>query len=90
MNAFARKGLKTDVFCICDDARDAMLWVGAGLATAVFPRSMSSLCAGLRIRSLAEKELETQTVLIWKRDGRLSPAAREFIDACREEFGIAK
>lgn len=90
MNAFARKGLKTDVFCICDDARDAMLWVGAGLATAVFPRSMSSLCAGLRIRSLAEKELETQTVLIWKKDGRLSPTAREFIDACREEFGIAK
>ena len=90
MNAFARKGLKTDVFCICDDARDAMLWVGAGLATAVFPRSMSSLCAGLRIRSLAEKELETQTVLIWKKDGRLSPAAREFIDACREEFDLAK
>ena len=90
MSAFARKGLKTDVFCICDDARDAMLWVGAGLATAVFPRSMSSLCTGLRIRPLAEKELETQTVLIWKRDGRLSSAAREFIDACREEFGIAK
>ena len=60
------------------------------LATAVFPRSMSSLCTGLRIRPLAEKELETQTVLIWKRDGRLSSAAREFIDACREEFGIAK
>ena len=90
MSAFARKGLKTDVFCICDDARDAMLWVGAGLATAVFPRSMSSLCAGLRIRPLAEKELETQTVLIWKKDGHLSPAAREFIDVCREEFGVAR
>lgn len=82
MNAFARRGLKSDVFCICDDARDAMLWVGAGLATAIFPRSMSSLCSGLRIRSIAEEELETQTVLIWKRDGRLSPVAQDFIDVC--------
>ena len=90
MSAFARRGLKTDVFCICDDARDAMLWVGAGLATAIFPRSMSSLCANLRIRPLAEKELETQTVLIWKKDGRLSPAAREFIDACREEYAAGR
>jgi LysR family transcriptional regulator, salicylic acid-responsive activator of bsdBCD len=87
MNAFARKGLKTDVFCICDDARDAMLWVGAGLATAIFPRSMSSLCTGLRIRSIAERELETQTVLIWKKDGRLSPTAREFIDVCAAQYG---
>ena len=90
MSAFARRGLKTDIFCICDDARDAMLWVGAGLATAIFPRSMSSLCANLRIRPLAEKELETQTVLIWKKDGRLSPAAREFIDACREEYAAGR
>ena len=90
MSAFARRGLKTDVFCICDDARDAMLWVGAGLATAIFPRSMSSLCANLRIRPLAEKELETQAVLIWKKDGRLSPAAREFIDACREEYAAGR
>lgn len=87
MNAFARKGLKTDVFCICDDARDAMLWVGAGLATAIFPRSMSSLCTGLRIRPIAERELETQTVLIWKKDGRLSPTAREFIDVCAAQYG---
>lgn len=82
MNAFARRGLKSDVFCICDDARDAMLWVGAGLATAIFPRSMSSLCQGLCIRPIDEAELETQTVLIWKKDGRLSPAARDFIDVC--------
>ncbi len=86
MNAFARRGLKSDVFCICDDARDAMLWVGAGLATAIFPRSMSSLCQGLRIRPIDEAELETQTVLIWKKDGRLSPAARDFIDVCASAF----
>ena len=90
MSAFARKGLKTDVFCICDDARDAMLWVGAGLATARFPRSMSSLCTGLRIRPIAERELETQTVLIWKRDGRISPAAREFIEVSAAFFGAER
>ena len=30
--------------CVCDDPRDAMLWVQEGLATAVFPRSMEDLC----------------------------------------------
>ena len=44
LDAFHAQDLEPDVFCICDDARGAMLWAEAGLATAVFPRSMQSLC----------------------------------------------
>ena len=78
LDAFHAQDLEPDVFCICDDARGAMLWAEAGLATAVFPRSMQSLCGGLRVQTLAEPALETQIVLIWKKGGRLSPVAQDF------------
>lgn len=70
LEEFSRQNIHPDVFCVCDDARDAMLWVKAGLATAIFPQSMHSLCTGLRIQPLEETALETQTVLIWKKADR--------------------
>ncbi len=36
----------SEVFCLCDDARGATLWVKEGLATAIFPQSMEPLCEG--------------------------------------------
>lgn len=84
MAAFRRRDLAPDILCVCDDARTALPWVEAGLAAAVYPRSMEGRCAGLPVRFLAEPELETETVLIWKKGGRLSPAARDFLALCRE------
>lgn len=82
IGAFDRHKLRPDIFCVCDDARDALLWVQEGLATAIFPASMSSLCQGLRVQRLAEKELETQIVLIWKKGVRLSPVVQDFLTVC--------
>ena len=84
MSAFRRRNLAPDILFVCDDARTAIPWVEAGLVTAVFPRSMRGQCAGLLPRLLAEPELETETVLIWRKGGRLSPAAQDFIALCRE------
>ena len=84
MGAFRRRNLTPEILCVCDDARTALPWVEAGLAAAVYPRSMEGRCAGLPVRFLAEPELETETVLIWKKGGRLSPAARDFLALCRE------
>ena len=50
MDAFHSRGMEPDLFCVCDDPRGAMLWAKEGLATAIFPQSMSSLCQGLRIQ----------------------------------------
>lgn len=44
MDAFHSRGMEPDLFCVCDDPRGAMLWAKEGLATAIFPQSMSSLC----------------------------------------------
>ena len=43
MDAFHSRGMEPDLFCVCDDPRGAMLWAKEGLATAIFPQSMSSL-----------------------------------------------
>ena len=85
LRAFSEKGLTPDVFCVCDDARDALLWVREGLATAVFPRSMESLCDSLRVRCVEETKLETEIVLIWEKEKRLSPVTRDFLRICRGE-----
>lgn len=81
---FRRQGLSPDVFCICDDARDAMLWAAAGLATAIFPESMRGQCAGLRIRTLDEPSLFTQTVLIWRKGRRPSAVVQDFLAVVKE------
>ena len=83
--AFRRQGLEPEVLCLCDDARDAMLWARAGLATALFPQSMSSQCAGLRLQTLEEPSLETQSVLIWKKDRRPGPVLQDFLTLLAEE-----
>lgn len=57
MKAFGEKNLQPDIFCVCDDLRDAMLWVQEDLATALFSkihgRSLyrSSQSASLKKRS---------------------------------------
>lgn len=82
MDAFSLRGLKPEIFCTCDDPRDAMLWVEEGLAAAVFPRSMSSMCGGLTIKTLDEKELETKILLIWKKGRHPSELLQKFLDVC--------
>lgn len=87
VDAFAENGVKPNVFCVCDDARDAVMWVDAGLATAVFPQSMRSVCRGLRVKRLDEPALETKTLLIWKKGGRMPAAAKDFLDICFKSKG---
>ena len=84
MKAFGEKNLQPDIFCVCDDPRDAMLWVQEGLATAVFPRSMEDLCTDLPIRIIEEEKLTTRILLAWKKDRRPSAVMQEFINICEE------
>lgn len=82
MDAFAAQEIEPDIFCVCDDARDALLWAREGLATAVFPQSMSVLCDELRIQTLEEEELETKIMLIRKKGKKPQQIVREFWDTC--------
>ena len=85
-DAFAAYALEADFFCVCDDARGAVLWAKAGLATAILPASMSSLCTGLDIREIDEKALETQILLIWRKGKKPLPAVQDFIAVCQGHY----
>lgn len=87
MKAFGEKNLQPDIFCVCDDPRDAMLWVQEGLATAVFPRSMEDLCIDLPIRIIEEEKLKTRILLAWKKDRRPSAVMQDFINICEKYAG---
>ena len=83
LDTFHAKNLDPEIFCLCDDAKSALLWAKDGLATAIFPKSMQSLCTGLRIYEIDEPTLITQIVLIWKKEKKLSPIVQEFLDVCQ-------
>lgn len=83
MDAFRSHDIEPDIFCICDDARDAMLWAKEGLATAIFPQSMSVMCSGLRVQKINEKNLETQIALIWRKGKKPPMVVRNFLDVCK-------
>ncbi len=97
MKAFGEKNLQPDIFCVCDDPRDAMLWVQEGLATAVFPRSMEDLCTDLPIRIIEEEKLKTRILLAWKKDRRpsavmqdLSISVRNMQETLQSDHGPGK
>lgn len=87
-DAFYSRNISPDIFCTCDDARDALLWAKEGLATAIFPQSMQDLCSGLCVRTLDEKELETEIVLIWRKDKKLPSIVRDFLDDCFPNISV--
>lgn len=82
LDAFHTKDLEPEVFCLCDDAKSALLWAKEGLATAIFPKSMQSLCTGLHVQEINEPDLITQIVLIWKKEKKTSSIVQEFLDVC--------
>ena len=82
MDAFSAQNLTPDIFCLCDDARGAMLWVREVLAVAIFPESMRCFCEGLHIETLAEPALETKILLIWKKGKQPASLVQKFQDIC--------
>lgn len=85
LDAFHAKGLSPQVFCVCDDARDALLWVKNRLATAIFPNSMQELCDGLHLYDIADPSLNTDILLVWQKNRRPSQTLREFLKICKAE-----
>ena len=82
LDAFHAKDLEPEIFCLCDDAKSALLWAKEGLATAIFPKSMQSLCTGLHVQEINEPDLITQIVLIWKKEKKTSSIVQDFLDVC--------
>ena len=84
MNTFHAQNMIPDIFCVCDDPRGAMLWAKEILATAIFPKSMASLCNGLSIQEVDEPDLVTKILLIWAKGKKPVPLVQEFLEVCGE------
>ena len=84
MNTFHAQNMIPDIFCVCDDPRGAMLWAKENLATALFPKSMASLCNGLSIQEVDEPDLVTKILLIWAKGKKPVPLVQEFLEVCGE------
>lgn len=85
LDAFHAKGLSPQVFCVCDDARDALLWAKNGLATAIFPNSIQELCDGLHLYEIDDPSLHTDILLVWAKNRRPSQTLREFLRIFQNE-----
>lgn len=85
LDAFHSKGLSPQVFCVCDDAQDALLWVKNRLATAIFPNSMQELCGGLHLYEIDDPSLHTDILLVWAKNRRPSQTLREFLRIFQNE-----
>ncbi|MGN0709533.1 MAG: LysR family transcriptional regulator [Anaerovoracaceae bacterium] len=75
LRSFRDKQLEPDVFCMCDDGRDALQLAAKGLGTAIVPDSMRSMASGLGIREIKEESLETSIVFAWKKGNTSEPLA---------------
>ena len=85
LDAFHAQGLSPQVFCVCDDARDALLWAQNGLATAIFPNSMQELCGDLHLYEIDDPSLHTDILLVWAKNRRPSQTLREFLRIFQKE-----
>lgn len=85
LDAFHARGLSPQVFCVCDDVWDALLWVKNQLATAIVPHSMQELCNGLYVYDIADPSLDTDILLVWQKSRRPSQTLREFLKICKAD-----
>lgn len=79
LNAFEKKDIQPNIFCLCDDARDQLLWAKEGLCTAIFPYSMKAYCKDLHIQEIEDENLNTDIYLIWPKGKKVSSLTQDFI-----------
>lgn len=80
LDAFKQKNLNPDIFCLCDDARDQLLWAKQGLCKVIFPKSMQAYCEDLTIQEIKGNELNTDILIIWPKVKKVSGLTQDFID----------
>lgn len=80
LKAFQSKNIQPDIFCLCDDARDQLLWAKEGLCTAIFPKSMMVYCKDLYVQDIKDENLNTDIYLAWPAQKKVSNLVQDFIN----------
>ena len=63
--AFYDAGLSPQIHCICDDGRTALMMAQQDMGVAILPRSMVPAGEEGAFRTIREKQLETDILVVW-------------------------
>lgn len=86
---FMEYGLSPNIICQNQDARTTLLWAKEGIGVAIVPKSACSQvdCSDLVLCELQEKRLQTEIMLIYRRDRYLSDTAQTLLSYFQEKKG---
>lgn len=79
-DAFREQSLRPQILCVADDARTVVAMAEAGLGAAIVPRSVLKPDAALPALPLAQPEFSSEVCAVYRRDGYLSAAAKQFLE----------
>lgn len=82
LSAFEKKGLLSDIYCECEDARTAMTLAEKGLGIAILPASMRQLSDIMESCDIVDANLTTELLLAWRK-GRMPEEVKAFLDMWR-------
>ena len=89
-DAFDRKEVTPNIFCIADDSRTCLSWARAGLGLAIVPESIARTLSGLTVKILNEESLDSRLVVAKREDVALSGSAQvlfEILSGAGEKAG---
>jgi len=80
LDAFYSRGLNPDIFCLCEDGRDAVLLAAGGPAAAIVPGCMSSsLSSEQSFARIQAEDLLTSILIAWRKDRKASGILASFM-----------
>ncbi|MFL0268174.1 LysR family transcriptional regulator [Candidatus Clostridium radicumherbarum] len=90
VGACQHAGFEPNILCKIDDTRSILLLASFGVGVAIIPIDWINLIPNLSLnyKKINEKSLNTSTAIIWLKNRHLSPAARKFIDAFKENWKV--
>lgn len=86
---FMEYGLSANIICQNQDARTTLLWAKEGIGIAIVPKSACSQvdCRDLVLCEIHEKRLQTEIMLIYRKDRYLSDTAQTLLSYFQEKKG---
>ena len=83
-SAFHNKGISPSVRAVCDDARTALSLAQSGIGLALLPRSMAPLIRDIWHRTVAESDLETDILFVYRKTPQANPLVVQLIGLLEE------
>lgn len=87
---FGKRGIVPNICCEISPAMNAISLVENGMGAAILPASASGAAEGkgIAVRKIINPTMESEIIIVYNRDNRLSTAAVRFIQYIQESCGV--